>query len=108
MARGSTRERISKTLQSKTTDELLAVWKANKRTAWSDEAFEVMADILAARSVELPPQDSPTSFDLTAAPPPVKDVKMPVWLMAILIAVPAVIILFLSIALFRKLAEGLL
>jgi len=92
---------IKKGLQEKSTDELLVVWKENKRTRWSDDTFEAVAQILKERSVDLPEQDMLVTF----APPAAKkinDLKMPVWLTAVCIIVPALIIFFLGMMLLLK------
>jgi len=93
---------IKKGLQEKATDELLLVWKENKRTRWSDDAFEAIRQILKERSVEPPEQDVPTTF---APEPPekIKDLKMPLWLTAVCIIVPALIIAFLGMWMVLKL-----
>ena len=68
---------IKKGLQEKSTEELLVIWKENKRTRWSDDTFEAIARILKERSVDLTEQDPPVTF---APPEPekIKDLKMPV------------------------------
>ena len=92
---------IKKGLQEKSTNELLVIWKENKRTRWSDNAFEAVAQILKERSVELPEQDTPVTFT-PKTPEKIKDLKMPVWLTAACIIVPALIIFFLGMMLLLK------
>jgi len=92
---------IKKELQKKTTADLLKIWKANKRTRWSDTAFEAVKQILAERGAELPQQDPPTTF----SPEPrkkIKDLKMPLWLTALCIILPALIIFFLGMRMILK------
>ena len=92
---------IKKGLQKKTTDELVLIWKENKRTKWSDDTFEAIKQILKDRSIDLPEQAPPTTF--TPEPPEkIKDLKMPVWLTAVCIIVPALIIFFLGMMLLAK------
>ncbi len=92
---------IKKGVQKKSTDELLVIWKENKRTRWSDNAFEAIRQILKERSVELPEQDLPTKF-VPDPPKKIKDLKMPLWLTAVCIIVPALIIFFLGMMLLLK------
>jgi hypothetical protein len=68
---------IKKGLQEKSTDELLVIWKENKRTRWSDDTFEAVAQILKERSVDLPEQDKPVTF-APPVPEKINDLKMPV------------------------------
>ncbi len=93
---------IKKSLQEKSTDELVLIWKENKRTRWSDDAFGAVRQILKERSVDLPEQDPPTTF--TPEPPKkIKDLKMPLWLTAVCIIVPALVIVFLGMWMVLKL-----
>ena len=92
---------IKKGLHDKSTDELLVIWKENKRTRWSDDTFEAIAQMLKERSVDLPEQDTPVTF-APPAPEKIKDLKMPVWLTAVCIIVPALIIIFLGMMLLFK------
>ena len=92
---------IKKGLQEKATDELLVIWKENKRTRWSDDTFEAIAQILKERSVELPEQDTPVTFT-PQVPGKIKDLKMPIWLTAVCIIVPALIIFSLGMMLLLK------
>jgi hypothetical protein len=43
----------------KETTELLEIWQNNNRFEWSDEAFEVIKEILEERGVEVPDQNKP-------------------------------------------------
>ena len=86
---------IKKGLEKKSTDELLVIWKENKRTRWSDNAFEAVAQILKELSVDLPEQDTPVTF-APPVPEKINDLKMPVWLTAVCIIVPTLIIFFLG------------
>ena len=43
----------------KETEELLEIWQSNHRFEWSDEAFDVVNEILGERGVEIPAQDEP-------------------------------------------------
>jgi hypothetical protein len=40
----------------KETDELLEIWQSNNRFEWSDEAFDIIHEILEERDVEIPEQ----------------------------------------------------
>ena len=53
------RDQIYYNLKQKDTDELLEIWRANNRSEWSDTAFDVIADLLVLRLVEVPPQSEP-------------------------------------------------
>lgn len=55
----SLREQIRGNMNTKVTDELLDIWQLNNRVEWSDEAFDVILDILKERGVEIPEQDEP-------------------------------------------------
>lgn len=65
-------EDIRQNLASKSTDDLLRIWKENDRERWSDAAFEAVRQILTERGLELPAQDTPTTGTQPAAPPPRK------------------------------------
>ncbi len=49
-------QQIYQNMNLKETDELLAIWQRNDREEWSDEAMEIVKDILTERSVEIPEQ----------------------------------------------------
>ena len=49
-------EQIRIRMEQKTTEELLDIWKKNDRGEWTDAAFEVIREILAARIGSLPAQ----------------------------------------------------
>lgn len=53
------RRQIYDNLNLKETDELLDIWQVNNRAEWSDQAFEIIRDILKERSVEIPEQNEP-------------------------------------------------
>ena len=55
----SLRSQIHGNMNAKGTDELLDIWQTNNRTAWSDEAFEVIKDILQERGVTPAEQNEP-------------------------------------------------
>lgn len=57
------RERIAANLSTLSDEELLAIWVRNDRASWSDTAFEVAADILSERGIELPEQAAPAEAD---------------------------------------------
>jgi hypothetical protein len=50
---------IRRNLERKETDELLEIWRANRRFEWSDTAFEVIEAILRERTASLPEQGEP-------------------------------------------------
>lgn len=50
------RESIRIRMKQKSTAELLDIWKKNDRCEWTDEAFEIMGEILSARVGSLPAQ----------------------------------------------------
>src|SRR5512140_2171792 len=54
-------EQIYRNMNLKETEELLAIWQANNREEWSDEAMEIVRDILTERAVEIPIQTEPVS-----------------------------------------------
>ncbi len=43
----------------KETEELLKIWQSNDRFEWSDEAFDVINEILKERGAEIPEQGQP-------------------------------------------------
>lgn len=47
---------ILERMQEKETDELLSIWDENDHSAWTDEAFSVVEQILKERLGEVPPQ----------------------------------------------------
>ncbi len=53
------RRQIYGNLNLKETDELLEIWQVNNRGEWSDQAFEVIRDILKERGVETSEQNEP-------------------------------------------------
>ncbi len=55
--------------EQKSTEELLAVWKKNDRTDWTDDTFEVIRQILIARLGDLPPQGERIISDTGTASP---------------------------------------
>ena len=55
----SLREQIHDRMHLKETDELIEIWQSNHRFEWSDEAFEVIKEILKERGVEIPEQNEP-------------------------------------------------
>lgn len=55
----SLREQIHDRMNLKETDELLEIWQGNDRAEWSDEAFEVVKEILKERGTDIPEQDEP-------------------------------------------------
>jgi hypothetical protein len=50
---------IRQNMELRDTEDLVDIWKANDRFEWSDEAFEVIAEILQSRGVRPPDQDTP-------------------------------------------------
>ena len=50
------REQIRRNMQEFQTEELVEIWTVNDRVAWSELAFEVIAEILRKRLGQLPPQ----------------------------------------------------
>ncbi|MCD4673471.1 MAG: hypothetical protein K8R77_12475 [Anaerolineaceae bacterium] len=53
------RKGIYNNLNQKDMDELLAMWQTNDRVEWTEEAFDVMQEILQARLGEVPSQNKP-------------------------------------------------
>jgi len=51
------RQQIYNELNLRETDDLLDIWQENDRVEWSNDAFEVINEILKARGVEIPQQD---------------------------------------------------
>ena len=50
--------RIRAHMEAKGTDELLDIWKANDRSQYRDEAFEIIRQVLMGRGVKPPEQRS--------------------------------------------------
>ena len=59
----SIHDQIFRNLDSKETEELINIWTTNNRAEWTDEAFEIIEEILTERKQELPTQDEP-SYEL--------------------------------------------
>jgi hypothetical protein len=53
------REQIYDRMNQKENGELLEIWQTNDRVEWSEDAFEVVKEILQRRGVEIPAQDEP-------------------------------------------------
>jgi hypothetical protein len=53
----------------KDTDELIQIWQLNDRREWSDEAFEIVKEILVERGAQVPEQDKPTLASSEQAEP---------------------------------------
>ncbi len=58
---------IKETLNKRSTNELVAIYKENNRAEWTDAAFEAIANILKDRGTDIPVQN----------PPPVKENEKP-------------------------------
>jgi hypothetical protein len=50
---------IYTSLKLKETQELIEIWRTNDRSEWSDEAFDVVQELLEERGAEIPPQNEP-------------------------------------------------
>ncbi len=55
----SIRAQIYETLNLKETDELRSIWIANNRAEYTDQAFDVIKEILGQRLEEIPSQNEP-------------------------------------------------
>jgi hypothetical protein len=55
----SLRSQIYSRMNLKETDELISIWQANNRTEWSEEAFEIIKEILIERGEQVPEQNEP-------------------------------------------------
>jgi len=55
----SLRHEIHNRMNLKETDELLEIWQKNDRAEWSEEAFDVVRDVLKERGVDIPKQGQP-------------------------------------------------
>lgn len=53
------RTQIRSRMILKETEELIEIWQTNDRFEWSDNAFEVIKEILGERNVEIPEQNDP-------------------------------------------------
>lgn len=53
------REQIHDRMNLKETEDLLEIWQSNHRFEWSDEAFEVIKEILEKRGIEILVQNEP-------------------------------------------------
>jgi hypothetical protein len=82
-------ETIQANFESKGTEELLEIWKANDRAEYSDEAFAAIEEILTKRMQEVPAQDAPKTHEQEEKPE-VKG-KLRWWI----VRVPAVIVFLL-------------
>lgn len=50
---------VYESMDRRETADLLEIWRTNDRVNWSDEAFQVISEILRSRGVELPAQNAP-------------------------------------------------
>jgi hypothetical protein len=64
---------IFQSMQEKDTEELLQIWKKNNRKEWSDQAFEVIHDILSEKLGTVPEQNLPSNVDVPETKEPVED-----------------------------------
>lgn len=53
------RRQIHNELNLRETEDLLEIWRGNDHVAWSEEAFEVIREILSQRGVDIPQQAEP-------------------------------------------------
>jgi len=72
------REQIRNTLDLKDTNELLDIWQINNRAEWSDDAFDVIKDILMERGEEIFEQDDPI-YEVEEVDEETLDEKMESW-----------------------------
>ena len=59
----SMREMIYSNLQLKDTEELTEIWTQNDREAWTDEAFDIIRELLLKRIGHLPEQNQPEQIE---------------------------------------------
>jgi hypothetical protein len=62
------RNEIYHNLNLRETEDLVQIWQENNRYEWTEEAMQIVGEILQARLGELPPQNAPT-----LETPPAKD-----------------------------------
>lgn len=55
----SLRKQIYESMDLRSTEELSEIWQTNDRVEWSDEAFDVIGEVLRNRGVEPPAQNEP-------------------------------------------------
>jgi hypothetical protein len=65
--------------EQKDTDELLAVWNEDDRTAWTDDTFEVIRQVLIARIGRLPPRGAGRRSDEARRPNRLTRIVLLVW-----------------------------
>lgn len=68
----SLRQQIYSRMNLKESEELLEIWISNNRDEWSDDAFEVIKEILLERDEKLPEQDAPI-YEKVEQTPKVED-----------------------------------
>ena len=61
---------IRSRMDTKSSDELLEIWKTNDRSQWSDDAFAAVREILISRQVNVPEQQTPSVLNLSLDRPP--------------------------------------
>jgi hypothetical protein len=49
-------DQIARSMQQRTTEELLDIWTCNDRGQWSDSVFNAISQALSERGVSIPPQ----------------------------------------------------
>jgi hypothetical protein len=74
----SLRSQIYSRMNLKDTDELIQIWQLNDRREWSDEAFEIVKEILVERGAPVPEQNEPI-FAASDLPEPTSDDGLEEW-----------------------------
>ena len=67
------RRQIQTQMRLKDTADLVAIWKKNDRSAWTDEAFDVVREILLERLGELPTQTEDDESEAASQPDKTED-----------------------------------
>jgi hypothetical protein len=59
----SLKQQVLSEMRLKTDEELIAIWRENDHTEWTDTAFDVVKEVLVERHIPLPEQSTPIQFE---------------------------------------------
>jgi hypothetical protein len=66
---------VRKSMQEKSSGDLIQIWEKNDREEWSDETFKIIREILTERRIELPPQKEPFTEEEFSEAKKIKSIK---------------------------------
>jgi hypothetical protein len=74
MSADSLKKAIENEMRLKTTEELLDIWTKNDRAEWTDEAFEVVYELLLEKLEDIPEQGKPNYKRVDTTSPDIKKI----------------------------------